>query len=89
MLDPDQLHSLLEALGAYTGIVGAVLLATRSRYMAWVYPLWIVSGISLTVWAILTGAASLRNMQAIYTVISMVGVYNWLLKPQPTDRNTG
>ncbi len=73
--------TLVEWIGALSGIAGALLLAVNIKSSPWAYPLFLLSNIALAVWAYLSHSNGLLLMQAVMAVISAVGVYRWIIHP--------
>ena len=79
--------NLYELIGAGTGIAGALLLASKCRYSAWAWPLWIISGIAWIVYANATETYGLLIQQAVFTAINLIGTWRWVI--QPAVQKTG
>jgi len=71
---------LLQWLGCATGIAGSALLATRHRYSALAWPLFLASNASWIAFGLMIGAAGMVTMQIAYTFTSVVGIRNWLVR---------
>lgn len=67
-------------LGSIAGIGGAILLALNIPASGYGYLLFLMSSIALSAWAYRTGASHALVMQAVFSVINTVGVYNWLIR---------
>lgn len=71
----------IELVSALTGMLGALLLATRSRYAGWAFVLWLVSNVG---W-IIFGAGNQHwffiVQQVVFTATSLIGIYRWLIAP--------
>lgn len=72
---------LLQALGASTGVIGALLMAFKSPHKAWAWPLWVISGIAWILFSLTTQAYGLLIQQIVFTLINVFGVWNWLIRP--------
>lgn len=70
---------LLEWLGAIAGIIGASLMAANLAWSGWAYPIWLVSSISLSAFGWLGGYYALLALQAVFTIVNLLGAYNWLM----------
>ncbi len=73
--------SLLEWFGAISGIIGALLLSLNIKISPWAYILFLVSNLSLGVWAWQSNAMAILVMQAVLAVISAIGIYRWMIHP--------
>ncbi len=73
---------LIELISALMGMIGALLLATRSRYAGWAFVLWLISNVG---W-IIFGAGNQHwffiVQQVVFTATSLIGIYRWLIAPQ-------
>ena len=72
----------LEMLSAALGLLGAILLATRSRFAGWAFVAWLISNIG---W-IAFGAGNRHwffiVQQAGFTATSLLGIWQWLVRPR-------
>jgi nicotinamide riboside transporter PnuC len=75
------MFTLLEWIGALSGIAGALLLAVNIKSSPWAYPLFLTSNIVLAVWAWLGNSNGVFLMQAVMAAISALGIYRWLIHP--------
>jgi len=67
--------SFLEFIGAICGIFGAILMAIDpSQYASISFPLWLVSSIALSIFALLSRLKYLLLLQLTFTTINIVGV---------------
>lgn len=69
----------LELIGAVSGVLGAILLAINIPASGYGFALFLISSISLSLFALDQKLRYLLVMQVVFTVINMVGVYRWLL----------
>jgi len=66
----------LEVFGSILGIVGAVLMALNpSEYASIAFPVWLLSSITLTVFAFLSELKYLMYLQLTFVVVNMIGIY--------------
>jgi len=70
-----------EWLGALTGITGALLMASNQWFSPAGYPVWLVSSLSLSLFAIGKGYRGILLLQGVFTVINLMGLWQWLVKP--------
>lgn len=68
---------LLEFVGAIFGIIGALMMAINPGELAYLaFPLWLVSSLSLTLFAFLSNLKYLLGLQLTFTFINVLGVIN-------------
>lgn len=72
---------ILENAGMVSGIIGAILMASKTRASKWAYPVWLLSSISLTLFAAIGQYYSLMLLQAVFTGINGYGIWRWVLRP--------
>jgi nicotinamide riboside transporter PnuC len=77
----------VEILSALLGMVGALLLATRSRYAGWAFVAWLISNIGWIVFGAGNQHWFFMLQQAVFTATSVIGIWTWLVRPQ--QRQTG
>lgn len=72
---------IVEFMSAALGLLGALLLATRSRYAGWAFVAWLVSNIGWIAFG--TGHAHwfLVLQQVGFSVTSAIGIWKWLIAP--------
>ncbi|MBF0186280.1 MAG: nicotinamide mononucleotide transporter [Magnetococcales bacterium] len=70
--------SLLKWLGTTTGVAGALLVAMNIPQSGYGFLLFLVSSISWFIAAYRMREISLMILQAVFTVINLVGVWRWL-----------
>jgi len=84
MPDLTQLQTTLEWTGCLMGLAGAAVLASKKPWAAWGWALFLVSNGFLVAYGIVAGASGITTMQVGYTITSSFGVWNWLIKKEPT-----
>lgn len=72
---------LIEIISSLLGMVGALLLATRSRYAGWAFVAWFISNVGWIVFGASNQHWFFIVQQAVFTVTSVIGIWQWLLKP--------
>lgn len=77
---------LLEWVGTIAGIAGAGLMASRTSVSGWAYPVWLVSSLSLSAFALLGGFYGLLLLQGVFSFINLLGIYRWLIIPYRETR---
>lgn len=73
-------HWLELASGAF-GIVGALLLATKSRLAGWAWVLWLASNVGWISFGVVNGMWALALQHVVFSITSAIGVYTWLVAP--------
>ena len=71
--------AVLKWTGTITGIAGATLIALNLPYSGWGFALFRVSSVCWGVAGLMMREVSLLLLQAVFTVINLLGVYRWLL----------
>ena len=77
----------LEWLGACFGIAGAALLSSNIRTSPWGWVLFLVSSISLCLYAALVGAWGLLALNACFVATNITGIFRCFL-PYRRDHAT-
>lgn len=81
LLAPLLAMHALEALGAATGVLGTALLAFKTRWAGLGFVAYLVSNVALILFFLDHGLNGLLLMQAVFTVFSVVGIWQWLVVP--------
>lgn len=81
VLDLLRTMSPLEAVGAGFGVLGTALLALNCRWSGLGFPAYLVSNVALIVFFKEHGHGGLLLMQVVFTLFSLVGIWQWLLGP--------
>ena len=76
---------LVEVLSAALGLLGAFLLATRSRYAGLAFVAWFVSNIGWLIFGARHDHWFFFAQQIGFTVTSVLGIWNWLVHPALRD----
>jgi len=67
----------IQYTGVALGLTGAVLVAGATpRARRWGFGLWIMSNACLIAWSVQTAAWGLLAMYAVYSITSVVGLWN-------------
>jgi len=66
-------------VGAALGVIGAILLAFNFELSKYGYVFFLLSSVSLSVWAITDKQYHQLMMQLVFTVINTIGLYKWVL----------
>lgn len=71
----------LEMFSAALGLLGAALLASRSRWAGWAFVAWLLSNIGWIVFGAGNQHWFFIAQQIGFTVTSLLGIWNWLIHP--------
>lgn len=72
----------IEWLAAVTAVAGTLLLALKGPRAGWGFALYLVSNAAWITSALHHGAWALLAQQAVFVVISLLGLWTWLVKPK-------
>lgn len=75
----------LEMLSAALGLLGAALLASRSRWAGWAFVAWLISNIGWIVFGAGNQHWFFIAQQVGFTVTSVLGIWTWLIHPALRD----
>ena len=68
----------LQWTGAITGIAGAAVLAAHVPWSGWGFVFYLASNCCWYAYGRRVGSGAMMLMQAVFTVISLAGVWRWL-----------
>lgn len=71
----------VELISAALGLLGALLLAMRSRYAGWAFVAWMVSNIGWIVFGTGHQHWYLVAQQVGFSITSAIGIWKWLIAP--------
>lgn len=71
----------VEFVSAALGLLGALLLATRSRYAGWAFVIWMGSNVGWIVFAAGQNHWFLVVQQTGFAITSAIGIWKWLIAP--------
>jgi glucose dehydrogenase len=71
----------VEILSAALGLLGAALLASRSRWAGWAFVAWLISNIGWIVFGAGHQHWFFIAQQIGFTITSVLGIWNWLIHP--------
>ena len=71
----------VEILSAALGLLGAILLATRSRYAGLAFVVWLVSNLGWLIFGAHNDHWFFFAQQIGFTFTSALGVWTWLIHP--------
>lgn len=72
---------LVEWSGAILGLVGSLLLALNVHVSGYGFVAFLASNLCWLVFGIKSRAWGLVTMQVGFTLTSLMGIYNWFIKP--------
>jgi Nicotinamide mononucleotide transporter len=72
---------IVETVGSVLGALGALLLATNSRWSGWAFVLFLVSNVAWLVFGREAGHWRFFAMQIVFTLTSLLGLWRWLIAP--------
>lgn len=75
----------IEMFSATMGLLGALLLATKTRYAGWAFVAWLVSNVGWVLFGAGNNHWFFLLQQIGFLVTSIMGIYTWLIAPKPTD----
>ncbi len=75
----------VEMLSAALGMLGSLLLATKSRYAGLAFVAWFVSNIGWLIFGARNDHTYFFAQQIGFTVTSLLGIWNWLVHPALRD----
>ena len=73
---------LLEHGSAALTIIGALLLAKRSRWAGWAWVLWLASNLGWIAFGTVNAIWGLVAQHAVLSITSIVGIRTWLWLPR-------
>ncbi|KWA83780.1 hypothetical protein WL29_20665 [Burkholderia ubonensis] len=71
----------IEWSGAVMGLLGSVMLALKLDISGYGFVAFLISNLCWLAFGFKTRAWGLVTMQAGFTLTSLMGLYNWLIKP--------
>lgn len=71
----------IEMFSAALGLLGAALLASRSRWAGWAFVAWLISNIGWIVFGAGNQHWFFIAQQVGFTVTSVLGIWTWLIHP--------
>lgn len=71
----------IEILSAGLGLLGASLLATKSRYAGLAFVAWFVSNLGWLIFGARNAHWFFFVQQIGFTITSMLGIWTWLIQP--------
>lgn len=74
------MHPFVEAIAAFFGVAGTLLLATRSRWARWGFACYLMSNFGWLAFSWSNGHIFMFWQQVAFTVSSVVGIYFWFFK---------
>lgn len=83
----NMLLDLLGWAGAVTGVLGAFLLAIRSKYSKWGWVSFLVSNAFWLGFALESETTSLLIQTMAFTATTLLGLWQWIIKPALRHQN--
>lgn len=77
----------LQWAGCFTSVVGALLLAVRTRHSGVGFTLLLMSSLLWLIYAVKTEALGLAVNQIFFILINLIGIYTWLIVPTRAKAN--
>lgn len=71
----------IEMLSSALGLLGAILLASRSRFAGWAFAAWLLSNVGWLVFGAGHNHWFFFAQQIGFTATSLLGVWTWLIHP--------
>lgn len=71
----------LQWIGCALGVAGSGLLAIKTRFAGWGFAAFLASNAAWFAYGIITSAPGLIVQQVFFTATSLLGIWNWLVKP--------
>ncbi|MBS0414390.1 MAG: hypothetical protein JSR68_08455 [Proteobacteria bacterium] len=76
----------IEYAAALLGVLGALLLAVKSRWSGWAFVLWLGSNMLWVIFGARGAHWGLVLQNAAFTVTSLAGIWVWLVLPRLRSR---
>ncbi|AYG47647.1 hypothetical protein DV532_25460 (plasmid) [Pseudomonas sp. Leaf58] len=75
------LHTFFEWMGAATGIAGAAMVASHSKYSPYGWISFLVSSSCMSVFAVMTQAWGLLLLESCFILTNLLGLWRGLIQP--------
>ncbi|MDT8924960.1 hypothetical protein RBE51_19415 [Pseudomonas taiwanensis] len=75
------LHTVFEWVGAATGIAGAAMVASHSKYSPYGWISFLVSSSCMSVFAVMTQAWGLLLLESCFILTNLLGLWRGLIQP--------
>ena len=75
------LHTVFEWVGAVTGIAGAAMVASHSKYSPYGWISFLVSSSCMSVFAVMTQAWGLLLLEGCFILTNLLGLWRGLIQP--------
>ena len=73
--------TMLEHLSAGAGLLGALLLATKSVHAPWAWAIWLISNVGWIVFGLKQGHFGLVAQNTGFLITSGLGCWTWIAQP--------
>ncbi|PIQ12148.1 MAG: hypothetical protein COW70_10945 [Hydrogenophilales bacterium CG18_big_fil_WC_8_21_14_2_50_58_12] len=77
---------VIEWFGCITGVLGAAMLAANNRWSGYGFVLFLISNVAWIGFGIMSHAYGLVSMQGVFTITSVIGIWQWIIQPKLADR---
>ena len=78
----------LDIASTFFGVLGTLLLACRSKWAGWGFVAYLVSNMGWLVYSLNHGAWALMGQYTVFSVVSLYGVWKWLIQSDTTTAVT-
>ena len=72
---------ILQWAGCGTGVLGAILLATKTKWSGYGFLLFLASSVFWMAYGVVTHTEGLITQQVVFTLTSLAGIWKWLVEP--------
>jgi hypothetical protein len=73
--------TVFEWFGTAMGILGSVLIASKTRYSPFGWIAFLLSSASLARFGFMTGAYGLLTLETVFILTNLTGLWRWLISP--------
>jgi nicotinamide riboside transporter PnuC len=80
--------TVFEWIGTTMGILGSVMVASKSRYSPYGWIAFLMSSMSLAKFGFMTGAYGLLTLEAVFICTNVLGLWQWLISPYIEGKKT-
>ncbi|MBI6882849.1 nicotinamide mononucleotide transporter [Pseudomonas putida] len=75
------LSTIFEWIGTCSGILGAAMVASKTRFSPFGWIAFMLSSLNLGIFAYLTDANGLLLLESVFFLTNVLGLWQWLIKP--------
>jgi nicotinamide riboside transporter PnuC len=73
--------TVFEWTGTAMGILGSVMVSSKTRFSPYGWIAFLVSSLSLARFGFMTGAYGLLTLEIVFVCTNVLGLWRWLLSP--------